>query len=180
MIWKLLLKLTGWKTEITVPYRDKCIICVAPHTSNFDFLIGLISYRAIGRKAGFLMKDFWFFFPLKYILKSLGGIPVKKSSKGNSLTKQIIEDFNKKTQLNLAITPEGTRKAVTTWKTGFLYIANGANVIIQLGIINFKDKKIIIKEEYSPTGDIETDLKNIKNYYSRLKPVAKYPDKFTI
>ena len=91
-IWGLLLKSFGWKVDITVPYRDKAVICVAPHTSNWDFIAGLLAYRSLGRKASFLMKKFWFFFPLKYLLKALGGIPVDTES-SRSLTSYIISDF---------------------------------------------------------------------------------------
>ena len=175
--WKFCFRLSGWSQNISVPYRDKAVICVAPHTSNFDFLIGLLAYRSIGRKANFLMKDFWFFFPLNFILKALGGIPVKRES-NNALTSSLADDFSKVGRLNLAVTPEGTRKAVEKWKTGFLRIAYKANVIIQLGVIDYSSKSVIIQEEYMPTGDFETDLKNIRSYYSNYQSAAKYPDKF--
>ena len=71
----------GWKVEVTVPDYPKCIICVAPHTSNLDFIIGELAYWSVGRRAGFLMKSTWFFFPLGLLLKALGGIPVKRGKK---------------------------------------------------------------------------------------------------
>ncbi|MCH5225490.1 MAG: acyltransferase [Muribaculaceae bacterium] len=176
-IWGFLLKCFGWKTDITVPYRDKAVICVAPHTSNWDFIMGLLAYRSLGRKASFLMKEFWFFFPLKYLLNALGGIPVK-SNPTRSLTSVLIEDFKKRKHLNLAVTPEGSRSAVDQWRTGFLTIAYNANVIIQLGVIDFQHKSVFIKEEYNPTGNFEADLKNIRAYYSQYKEAALYPEKF--
>lgn len=181
-IWGFMLKCAGWTVDITVPYRDKCVICVAPHTSNWDFIAGLFAYRSIGRKANFLMKEFWFFFPLKYLFKALGGIPVKTdkkdSDRSKSLTSQIIEDFHKTKQINLAVTPEGSRSAVEKWRTGFLTIAYNAKVPIQLGVIDFKFKKVIIKEEYTPTGDYSLDLAKIRDYYSHFQNAAKYPQKF--
>lgn len=175
--WKVCFKITGWHANITVPYRDKVVICVAPHTSNWDFIIGLLAYRSIGRKANFLMKEFWFFFPLKYLLKNLGGIPVRRSS-NNSMTTMISEDFKTRKYLNLAITPEGTRKAVDTWKTGFLRIAYNACVKVQLGIIDYRKKEVIINKEYEPSGNIENDLHEIRKYYAIFQSSAKYPDKF--
>lgn len=175
--WGFLLKLAGWKVEISVPYRDKAIICVAPHTSNWDFIIGLLAYRSVGRKASFLMKEFWFFFPLKYLLKALGGIPVRKHPE-KPLTTILVEDFQRMSRLNLAVTPEGTRSPVEKWRTGFLTIAYQAHVDIQLGVIDFKNKKVIVVEEYFPTGDYDTDLKAIRNYYSRFKEAAKFPEKY--
>ncbi len=180
-IWGLALKLAGWKVEITAPRRDKCVICVAPHTSNWDFILGLAAYQSLGRSANFLMKKFWFFFPLKYLLKAFGGIPVESSKKtGKSLVSQIINDFSTRKYMNLAVTPEGTRSRVETWRTGFLQIAVGAGVPIQLGVIDFSEKKIIIKEEFNPTGDIPSDMARVKEYYSRFTQAAKYPDKFTV
>lgn len=176
-IWGWLLKCSGWSVNITVPYRDKAVICVAPHTSNWDFIMGLIAYRSLGRKANFLMKKFWFFFPLKYLMKALGGIPVNTSA-SQSLTSVLIEDLKKAKRLNLAVTPEGSRSAVEKWKTGFLTIAYYANVPIQLGVIDFKNKKVIIEREFITTGDFHRDLIDIRKYYSQFKDAALYPDKF--
>lgn len=180
-IWGRLLKLAGWKVEITAPRRDKCVICVAPHTSNWDFIIGLAAYRSLGREANFLMKRFWFFFPLKYLLFRLGGIPVDfdKRKKSGSLTQQIIEDFKNRDYLNLAVTPEGTRSYTEKWKTGFLYIAYGAKVPIQLGIIDFRQRNVIIKDEYEPIGEVEKDMAYIKSYYSDFENCGRYPEKFS-
>ena len=176
-VWGILLKLSGWSVNITVPYRDKAVICVAPHTSNWDFIIGLLAYRSLGRKANFLMKKFWFFFPLKYLLKSLGGIAVNTKS-SQSLTSILVGDFKKAEYLNLAVTPEGSRSAVEKWKTGFLTIAFQANVPIQLGVIDFKEKKVIIEREFITTGDFHKDMIDIRKYYSNFKEAALYPEKF--
>lgn len=176
---RLLLKLAGWKVDITVPRRDKCVICVAPHTSNWDFIIGLLAYRSLGRKANFLMKKFWFFFPLKYIMKALGGIPVGEKKQG-SLTECIIEKFKASDYVNLAVTPEGTRSRQSEWHTGFLRIACGAGVPIQLGVIDFKRKMVLIKKEYRPTCDIQTDMNAVKDFYADYMDAALYPEKFTV
>jgi 1-acyl-sn-glycerol-3-phosphate acyltransferase len=179
-VWGTILRWYGWKVDITAPKRDKCVICVAPHTSNWDFILGLLAYRSLGRKANFLMKEFWFFFPLKYLLKSLGGIPVPKKGSGGTLTQHIIDMFASGSYMNLAVTPEGTRSAQAKWRTGFLYIATGAEVPVQLGIIDYKNKCIIIRDEFRPTGNIESDLQRVKDYYSEWKEAARYPEKFTV
>lgn len=175
--WKGLLRLAGWNVDITAPRRDKCVICVAPHTSNLDFILGLAAYRSLGRKANFLMKEFWFFFPLKYLLRALGGIPVP-ARKGSDLTSAIVERFNKADYMNLAVTPEGTRSYREEWRKGFLYIAYGAGVPLQLGIIDYTHKEVIIRDEYTPTGDIATDMDFIRKYYDRYASSARYPEKF--
>lgn len=178
-IWGRMLELFGWRVNITAPRRDKCIICVAPHTSNLDFILGLAAYQSLGRKANFLMKAFWFFFPLKYILTAFGGIPVKRRNKKESLTDVIIAKFHSSAYMNLAVTPEGTRSRNSKWKTGFLYMAYGAGVPVQLGIIDYKNKEIIIKEEFYPSRDIEADMNFVKAYYRQYKEAAKFPGKFS-
>ena len=180
-VWKWMLRISGWSVEITAPHRSHCVICVAPHTSTFDFILGLAAYRSLGREANFLMKKFWFFFPLKYILRGFGGIPVERSRhKGTGLTEQIISDFRHRDYLNLAVTPEGTRSRVSEWHTGFLRIAIATGVPVQLGVIDYSSRRIIIRDEYNPTGDIDTDMRYIKNYYAQYANAAKYPEKFTI
>lgn len=177
-LWKTYLDLCGWSVDITAPRRDKCVICVAPHTSNMDFILGLCAYRSLGRKANFLMKKFWFFFPLKYLLRALGGIPVP-AVRGSALTENIISDFRAREYLNLAVTPEGTRSRTANWRRGFLFIAYGAKVPVQLGVIDYKNKSIVIDREYPLTGDIEADMEGIKQYYAGSASAARYPDKFT-
>jgi 1-acyl-sn-glycerol-3-phosphate acyltransferase len=175
----LALKAAGWTVNITVPNYSKCIICVAPHTSNWDFILGKLAYAAVGRNAGFLMKDSWFFWPLGPIFRSIGGVPVirNKQDKKESLVDALVRKFNQSEHLQVAITPEGTRSRVTQWRTGFLRIAQQANVPIVLGAFDYKAKTITICQEFKPTGDIEADLKAIKHYYSNF--TALYPDKFS-
>ncbi len=172
----LILKIAGWKVNITVPDYPKCIICVAPHTSNWDFVLGKLAYASVGRKAGFLMKEAWFFFPLGFIFKAIGGIPVPKK-RGGSLVDTIIEKYNDSHKLSLAIPPEGTRSKTDKWRYGFLHIAYGAHIPIVLGAIDYSTKDIIIEETFKPTGDIEKDMRAIKDYY---RPFAgRYPEKFS-
>lgn len=179
-LWGRILKWFGWQVDISAPRHDKCVICVAPHTSNYDFLLGIFAYKSLGREANFLMKKFWFFFPLKYLLKKLGGIPVDTKKRGGALTESIIRMFDERRYVNLAVTPEGTRSRREKWKTGFLYIAYGAKVPIQLGVIDYKNKKIIIKKEFIPSGDIEADMKYVKSFYADYTDAARYPDKFEV
>lgn len=171
-----ILRLVGWKVDITVPNYPKCIICVAPHTSNWDFILGKLAYASVGRKAGFLMKASWFFFPLGLIFKAMGGIPVPRR-KGSSLVETIVARFNASKRMALAITPEGTRSRTTEWHHGFLHIAREAGVPIVLGAIDFRTKEISIRETFTPMGDTEADLRRIKAYYKGF--TGKYPEKFT-
>ncbi|MCM1348865.1 MAG: lysophospholipid acyltransferase family protein [Firmicutes bacterium] len=174
---KALLKLAGWKVEITVPDYPKCIICVAPHTSNWDFVIGKLAYMSVGRKAGFLMKDSWFFFPMGCLFRALGGVPVARKHKGGSLVEQLVKRYKESDQLAIAITPEGTRSRTSNWHTGFLRIAYDANVPIVLGALDFGSKTVSIKETFTPTGNLEEDMRYVKNYYKPF--VGKKPENFT-
>lgn len=179
-IWGRILKLVGWKVDITAKWQPKALICVAPHTSNWDFILGLSAYRSLGRKANFLMKEFWFFFPLKYLLKSLGGIPVPKKGSGGTLTESLIKMIDKADYINLAVTPEGTRSPRAEWRKGFLYISIGAKVPIQLGVIDYKRKCVMIHDEFTSTGDIENDMRFVKEYYAKYRDAARYPQKFKL
>lgn len=174
-----ILKLAGWTVECSVPDYDKCIICVAPHTSNWDFIIGKLAYASIGRKAGFLMKDTWFFFPMGLFMKWLGGVPVARKHKGGSLVQQLVKRFDSSQRLTLAITPEGTRSRNEKWHTGFLRIAYEAKgVKIVLAAIDFKKKHAQITKTFTPSGNIDADMQRVKDYFKSFS--GKYPEKFAI
>ncbi|MDE6545017.1 MAG: 1-acyl-sn-glycerol-3-phosphate acyltransferase [Paramuribaculum sp.] len=173
----LILRIAGWKVTCTVPDFPKCIICVAPHTSNYDFIIGKLVYASLGRKAGFLMKSTWFFFPLGLIFRAIGGVPVYRDRKHGNLTRQLIERFDSADRLTLAITPEGTRSRTTEWRTGFLHIAREAGIPIVLGAIDFATKSVYLTDVFIPTGDTEADMRAVKDYYKPF--TGKHPESFT-
>jgi len=170
-------KIVGWKAIVTVEEPSKSVICVAPHTSNWDFVIGKLYYWSLGRKSGFLMKKSWFFFPVGNLLRSMNGIPVDRS-KNTSVTDQVAQEFSKHDHFHVAITPEGTRSLVKKWKMGFYYIAVKANVPIQLAYIDYKKKEMGITEIIYPTSDEKVDLEKILAFYKGV--TAKHPEKFNI
>lgn len=170
-------KILGWEADVNVPDYDKYIICAAPHTSNWDFIIGKLFYAAIGRKTGFMMKKEWFFFPLGYLFKAMGGIPVNRS-KNTSTVNSVSNTAMKSKTFHLCITPEGTRSANPNWKKGFYYIAYKAHIPILLFGIDYKNKRIIGNKEIIPSGDYEKDIKEIKRYFIQF--TGKYPEKFEI
>lgn len=174
---KLILNAAGWKTIVTVEEPPKSIVCVAPHTSNWDYPIGQLSYWSLGRKSSFLIKKSWFFFPMNFIFDALGGVPVDRS-KRTSVTDQMAEEFAKRDTFHLAITPEGTRKLVSKWKMGFYHIAVKANVPIQLAYIDYGKKELAIKQVFYPTGDENADLAKIQEYYKDIQ--ARFPEKFNL
>lgn len=144
-ISKALLRLAGWKLGPVVEDVPKCVICVAPHTSNWDFLVGKLFYTSIGRNARFLIKKEWFFFPFNLLFNWLGGVPVDRH-KRTSVTDQMVEIFNSREEFQLAITPEGTRKRAEEWKKGFYYIAQKANVPILMAFWTIRRKRPVLKE----------------------------------
>ncbi|MDL2212947.1 1-acyl-sn-glycerol-3-phosphate acyltransferase [Bacteroides sp. OttesenSCG-928-D19] len=168
-------KILRWKYVYTVPHYDKSVICAAPHTTNLDLFIGKLFYGAAGGKTSFMMKKDWFFFPLGLIFKAVGGIPVDRSRK-TSLVDQMVKVFNEKEKFNLAITPEGTRKANPHWKKGFYYIALKAQVPIVLIGIDYASKTITAGKSLFPSGDLEKDMAEIKDYFKDFR--GKYPENF--
>jgi 1-acyl-sn-glycerol-3-phosphate acyltransferase len=158
----------GWKIGPLVEDVPKCVICAAPHTSNWDLIIGELFYTSIGRRARFLIKKEWFFFPFNLIFKAIGGIPVDRSKRA-SVTDQVAEMFETTDKLQVAITPEGTRKHVEEWKKGFYYIAIKANVPILMAYVDMKNKEIGFKGTFIPTGDADGDIAKIKSYYAELE-----------
>ena len=166
----------GWKAIVSVPDYPKCIICVAPHTSNMDFFVCKLAYSAIGRNAGFLMKAFWFFPPLGWLLKAIGGVPVHRKKKKGSLVRYLVDKFNSSQHFAIAITPEGTRSANKNWHTGFLEIAWQADIPIVLGKIDYIAKTVSATDSFRPTGDMEKDMEAIKQYYKDSN--AKFPRNF--
>lgn len=154
----------GWRADVTESIPQKCIMCIAPHTSNLDFLIGQLYAQSVGFSASFLMKKEWFFWPLGLLFRKLGGIPVYRH-KNSSLTDILAERAKQEKVFRLAITPEGTRSLVATWKRGFYYIAQKADIPIMLFAIDAQHRTIVCNRTFRPTGDVERDMMEIMEYY---------------
>ena len=170
-------RLLGWKTEVTVPHFDKCIYCIAPHTSNLDLFLGKLVLSAIGWESGFMMKKEWFFFPLGPLFRAMGGIPIERQ-KHTSTVDAVIRLVLKSKTFHLAITPEGTRSANPNWKKGFYYIALGAGIPIVLAGFDFGKKTVIATKYLYPSGDSERDMRDIKLYFRDMR--GRHPEKFTV
>ena len=181
-MWKsfcrwLLYKHMGWTADVTEAHPDKLIICLAPHTSNWDFIIGLLYSRAEGLKSNFLMKKEWFFWPLGPIFRSLGGIPVWRS-KHTSMTDNLAETARHAKNFMLCVTPEGTRSLNPDWKKGFYYIAQKAEIPILLYGVDYEKRLIRCTKTVIPSGDIDSQMREIKLYFKDFK--GKKPQNFTI
>ncbi|MDR0829582.1 MAG: 1-acyl-sn-glycerol-3-phosphate acyltransferase [Prevotellaceae bacterium] len=172
---KKIFKAAGWNAKFECEIPEKCIICVAPHTSNWDFVIGVLFKQAYKLKANFFIKKEWFNFPTGKLFRKLGGVPIWRD-KEYSTTDLMAKAFEERETMRLAITPEGTRKLNQQWKLGFYYIALKARVPIVLAGIDYATKNIIIGKLFTPSGNVESDLIEIKLFYKNF--TAKFPHKF--
>ena len=169
----VLLKLLGWKIVGDFPTLQQYVLIAAPHTSNWDFPIGLAICFKARQKVYWMGKHTLFVGPLGLLSRWLGGIAVDRR-KSNSLVEQISEVFQTHKELVVAIPPEGTRKKVEHWKSGFYYIALKANVPIALGYLDFKRKIGGCGKLFYPTGDIDADMREIRQFYADI--VGKNPE----
>jgi len=168
------LKIFGWRLEGRLPDVDKLVVIAAPHTSNWDLPVLLSVAFALRVKACWLGKHTLFRWPYGFLFRWMGGIPVYRSASHNMVA-QSVEMFRNSESLILTIPPEGTRGKVSHWKTGFYYIALGAETPIAMAFIDYKRKASGIGPTLYPTGDIEADMEIIRNFYVNV--TAKYPDK---
>ena len=174
---KILYDWLGFSEKITEPLPAKCVIALAPHTSNWDFIIGKLYTTAIGESNLFLMKKEWFFWPLGILMKRMGGIPVYRNKKMN-ITDSVAEQARNADIFRVCVTPEGTRKANADWKKGFYYIALKANIPILLYGLDFKTKTIVCTKTVIPNGDVDSQIQEIKDYYRDF--TGKHPKQFAL
>jgi len=140
-------------------------------------MLGQCYMRAENFHSNFLMKKEWFFWPLGPIFRMMGGIPVVRS-KHSRMTDSIAKTAIESDSFILCITPEGTRSKNADWKKGFYYIALTAQIPILLYGVDYQKKEIVCTRTFIPTGDVEKDMYEIKQYYKDFK--GKYPEHFAI
>jgi len=175
IIYKIIFfQLMGWKIVGKMDANiKKSVMIVVPHTSWHDFYIGLFARGIIGLEMNYVAKKELFKFPFGFYFRWMGGAPLNRNSRQNTVD-AISEIFQKREIFRLAIAPEGTRKKVSDWKTGFYYIAMKANIpIIPIAFDYFK-KQVVLHEAFYPTGNIEEDFKILKaNYKGVIGKIAK-------
>ena len=167
------LKVLGWRREGHFPRGQKCVLIAAPHTSNWDLFYTLCLAFAFQIKPYWMGKDALFRFPFGGVLRWLGGISIDRS-KANNMVSQSIQAFRENDDLVLIVPPEGTRQRVRYWKTGFYYIALGAKVPIIMGFMDYKRKAGGFGPVFTPTGNIEADMKAIRAFYANIH--GKHPE----
>lgn len=167
------LRLMRWRVDGEFPDLRKFVIIVAPHTSNWDFVVGLFSDLALDLDAVWLAKHTIFVGPFGSWLKSLGGIPVVRSASHNVVS-QVAAEFARRDQMILAIAPEGTRSKVEAWKSGYWHIARAAGVpIVPVGL-DFGRRAAVIGPVRSTTDSLEEDEAFFKQFLADITP--KNPD----
>lgn len=162
-----LLKLFGYTIDTVniPPEAKKCVLLFAPHTSMIDFVIGRMALTAMGVKSFFLIKKEVFKFPISFILKALGGIPVDRQHV-RDFSNYTSKLFHENEEIALLISPEGTRKKNPNWKRGFYHIVQDNNLPLVLGYLDYRTKRGGISGVFQVTGDYDRDIVEIKkNYY---------------
>ncbi len=168
------LKAFGWHVEGGKPDVQKAVVVAAPHTSNWDFPFTMAVAFSLDLEISWLGKHTLFEPPFGPFFTWMGGIAVDRRSPKN-LVAQVIETLNASEELMIIVPPEGTRSRTSRWKTGFYYIATGANVPVILGFLDFERKCGGLGEVFYPTGNLEKDLGLIRDFYRNVK--GKHPDR---
>jgi 1-acyl-sn-glycerol-3-phosphate acyltransferase len=174
---RLLLWISGWKLAGTSPEAPQCVLVVAPHTSNWDFLFGLAAKWALRLQVRFVGKHTLFRFPLGVFMRGVGGIPVDRSATGG-FVERVAAEFATGAPLYLVIAPEGTRRRVERWKTGFHRIAVAARVPILPVALDYAAREVRLLPMFTPTGDYATDLQALAVHYA--PPMACRPENYVV
>jgi len=170
------LRLFGWKLVDNIDRSITKGVCIgAPHTSNWDFVLTIPGLIALDVKFRYLIKKEWFFFPMSLLFRLTGGIPVDRSKK-NNLTEDLKHMLAKSDRLFIVFPPEGTRKRVKRWKTGFYHTAIDTNLPIIMGFIDYKEKTLGFGDVLYPSGDLKADFQKFEKFYSNI--TAENPECF--
>lgn len=160
-----ILNLLGWTIRADLPDLKKYVVIAAPHTSNWDFPLGILAAKAMYLEVHWMGKHSLFRWPYGWFFRAIGGTPIHRV-RGQNYIRQMADLFDRSEHLVLALAPEGTRSKTDHWKTGFHYIARAANVPIVMAYLDFGNKQVGIGEILHPGDDIEADFKLIRQYYA--------------
>ncbi len=171
----------GWRVVGPVPIIPKYLIVVAPHTSNWDFLIGVLFRKFTeGFDPKYVAKKDLFVWPIGFIFRALGGFPVERSKKTN-FVESLVNVYNTEEKFATTITPEGMRKYNGKWKTGFYHVAKNANIPIVRIAFDYGSMQVIFSEPYTVTKGVDETIDEFKRYYSQYtgknpKDGVKWPE----
>lgn len=165
-------KILGWKvvgnTNFSKDTVKKAVLISAPHTSNYDFIIGLLLRKVVDLKSNYLAKKELFVWPLGYYFKAVGGVSVDRINKENKVDTIAIL-FEDKEEFRLTLAPEGTRSKVEQWRTGFYYIAKKAKVPIIMFTLDYENKQNKVSEPFYPTDNVVNDFEYMMSFFKGIK-----------
>jgi len=161
---RLMMLASGWRFEGALPNLQRFVLIVAPHTSNWDFPLGVMAMFALDVRTTFLGKDTLFNPPFGFVFRWMGGVPVDRQSPHN-VVEQTIEHFKKRDRMILALSPEGTRKKTPRWHTGFYWVAVGACVPIVPMAFDYSRKRYVIHPPQMMTGDAEREIAHLQTLF---------------
>jgi 1-acyl-sn-glycerol-3-phosphate acyltransferase len=165
---RFILRLAGWRIDGVIPDLPKLVVCVAPHTSNWDFVIAYLAKVALGLDASWLGKHSLFRGPAGPIMRAMGGIPVNRDA-GGGIVEQAARTFHEKPKLLLGVAPEGTRRRVDRWKTGFYHIAREAGVPIWPVALDWGTQTVRSGSVFLPTGNEDVDLVELQSFFRNVR-----------
>ncbi len=165
---RMMMRLSGWRFDGTLPDVPKIVIVVAPHTTNWDFVIGVMVLWALDIKISFLGKHTLFRGLFGKWMRSIGGIPVDRAST-HGVVGDAVEAFRVAERMVLALAPEGTRQLDKGFRMGFLHIAHGAGVPVLLAYFDFSRKVVGFGPLMDTSGDVNADLATVLNYYRPIR-----------
>lgn len=169
------LALLGWRIRGELPDLPKLLIIIAPHTSGWDLIIGMLGMFALGLRLSFMAKHTLFRWPFGGLMRWLGGVPVRRHT-SQGLVGQMVDAYKQRQQFYLVILPEGTRRRVTEWKQGFYHIAVGAGVPIVPVKFDYGRKLIEFAPVFYPSGNLDEDLPQIQAHYRGVR--GKIPQNY--
>lgn len=164
----------GWQAAGAPPADRRCVIIAAPHTSNWDFVNFLGLTDELGIKAHFMGKKSLFRWPMGRFMRDMGGVAIDRSGSHNVVDAMVAE-FGRRKEFMLTVAPEGTRKVVTQWRTGFYQIALRAGVPLVCGVMDYGKKTGGLGPAMMPTGDYAADMAKIVDYYRAVTP--RHPER---
>ncbi len=166
------LGLLGWRVDVTWPPEPKCVIVVYPHTSNWDFFFGYLARLACGLPVQWMGKDELFHWPVAGIFRRMGGIPVNRREH-SGMVREMANEFRRRSWLWLVVAPEGTRRHVDHWKSGFYRLALLADVPVGLAFIDYRSRAVGLSTYVRMSGDEDADVARIRNAYAGV--IGKRP-----
>jgi len=173
-----MLKKMGWTTVGGPVPEKKAIILGGPHTSVMDFIVSYLFYTQFdAQKAHVMIKKEFFFWPIGPIIRKMGAVPVDRSN-ATAMVKSLIDQMEDKETFILAIAPEGTRKAIKKWKTGYHLIAKAVGCPVYLGYFDWGRKRVSAGEKVELTDDARADTERIQAIYEKMELKGKHPEGF--